>query len=661
MYASWHLAILLAMSTSTRAFLQSASFPVYEGTDLGITWTPRQTTLRVWAPTADEVVWHLYADDLGDSRLARIPMCRDVQGSWVATLEGNYDGTYYTVQARFGSRWGAEVPDPWVRATGANGLRGMIFDPAAAEPQGWDRDRRPPLDAFEDIVIYELHLRDLSVHPASGIRHKGRFLGLSETGTTTPAGTPTGLDHIAALGVTHLHILPMFDFASLDETAPQAAYNWGYAPQHYNVPEGTYATDPHDGRVRIREMKTMIQAIHRKGLRVVMDVAYNHLFDAARSSFEQLVPGYFFRRQADGSYSDASACGNETASERPMMRKFIVESVSYWARTYHIDGFRFDLMGIHDLETMRAVRRALDQIDSTIFVYGEAWTAAASPLPDTLRALKANIPKLDGIAAFCDEIRDGIKGHVFTPDDTGFASGKPGLKESIKFGIAAAGAHPQVRYQQVNYSTSPWTRDPAQCIVYVSCHDNHTLWDRLALARPDLPEADRMRMHQLALTIVLTSQGVPFLHAGSEMLRTKQGVENSFESPDTINQIDWTRLERYPSVHTYVRELIALRKAAPHFRMPDAATIRQHLSFLHDDHPNRLGLRLIDPTGGRHPWRELIIWYNGTPHATTYPLPAGKWLLLAYDGKARAGGMTTLPTQTAKVAPWSATIVARIE
>ncbi|RMD71556.1 MAG: type I pullulanase, partial [Bacteroidetes bacterium] len=540
-------------------FGQQGDYPVYEGDDLGIRWSPERTVLRVWAPSADALVWHLYGDDLGDSRLTSVPMQRDTQGTWVAAIEGDQQGRYYTVQARFGDRWSAEVPDPWVRATGANGLRGMIFDPADTRPEEWSADQRPPLDQFEDIIIYELHLRDISVHPASGIRHKGKFLGLAETGTTTPAGTPTGLDHIADLGVTHVHILPMFDFASLDETRPEPGYNWGYDPQNYNVPEGTYATDPHDGRVRMREMKTMVQALHRKGLRVIMDVVYNHMFDAARSSFEQLVPGYFFRHDADGSYSNASGCGNETASERPMMRKFIVESVRYWATEYHIDGFRFDLMAIHDLETMRAVRQALDQIDPTIFVYGEGWTAGASPLPDSLRALKANIPRLPGIAAFSDEVRDAIKGHVFTHDDPGFASGKPGLKESIKFGLVAAGDHPEVDYASVNYSRDPWTLDPAQCIVYASCHDNHTLWDRLALSRPDQPEAVRQRMQMLALTIVLTSQGVPFLHAGSEMLRTKYGVENSFESPDTINQIDWLRLERYPEVHQYVRALIALR------------------------------------------------------------------------------------------------------
>ena len=403
----------------------------------------------------------------------------------------------------------------------------------------------------------------------------------------------TGLDHIKELGVTHIHLLPSFDFMSIDETKlEEQNFNWGYDPQNYNVPEGSYSTNPADGNVRIREFKQLVKTLHENGLRIVMDVVYNHTGATMESNFNQIFPEYYYRMTPRGGFSDASACGNETASEKPMVRKFIIESVKYWAQEYHIDGFRFDLMGIHDITTMNEVSKALHEIDPTIFIYGEGWTAGDSPLKEKKRALKKYTFKMEGIAAFSDDMRDGVKGHVFTHHDRGFASGNPNSKESVKFGIVAATEHPQINYEAVNYSDYAWAKEPSQCINYVSCHDNHTLLDRLINSNPGEPESELIKMHKLANTIILTSQGVPFLHAGVEMLRTKQGVENSFKSPDSINQIDWSRKTEYLEVVNYYQKLIDLRKNHPAFRMPTKTMIQKHLSFIEMPDSNLIGYQI---------------------------------------------------------------------
>ncbi|MCK6693117.1 MAG: type I pullulanase, partial [Thermoanaerobaculia bacterium] len=421
------IALLACRSAAPASAGTFAGYPEYTGSDLGMNYSPRRTVFKLWAPSASAVRLRLFAGGESPTPEQTVLLKKGAAGVWETTLEGDQKGHFYTVQVEHGGRWLAETPDPYAKAVGTNGRRGQIIDLAATNPPGWAQDKRPAQKNFTDIVLYELHVRDASIAPNSGIRNKGKYLGLTETGTKSPEGLSTGLDHLKALGVTHVHLLPVFDFRSVDESRPQdKRYNWGYDPENYNVPEGSYSTNPADGATRIREFKQMVQALHTAGIRVVMDVVYNHTGGPNdQSVFNRIEPGYYYRQKPDGSYSDASACGNETASERPMMRRFMLESMKYWVQEYRIDGFRVDLMGIHDIETMNRISAELHAIDPTIFIYGEGWTAGSSPLPDSLRALKANTWKLDRIAAFSDDVRDAIKGHVFTPTQKGFVSGNP--------------------------------------------------------------------------------------------------------------------------------------------------------------------------------------------------------------------------------------------
>ncbi len=622
--------LMMQSCTNQKGELTFESYPTYEGNDLGMTYTASKTTIKVWAPTASELKLKLYHKGHDGSAFEEINMVMDGGGTWKAELEGDYADIYYTVQAKIDGLWKTEVAEPYARAVGVNGQRAMIVDLESTDPPGWSADKAPALEAFEDIIIYELHIRDMSIHPESGIMQKGKYLGLTETGTTSH-GASTGLDHLKELGITHVHILPAFDFRSIDETKlDQAKFNWGYDPQNYNVPEGSYATDPYDGSVRIKEFKAMVKALHEAGIRVIMDVVYNHTGYTEESNFNQLVPGYYYRQNENGGFSDAAACGNETASERYMMRKFIIESVTYWAREYHIDGFRFDLMGIHDLETMNAVTDALHALDPTIFIYGEGWTAGASPLPDSVRALKANVADLNGIAAFSDELRDAIKGHWYEEKDNGFVSGKTTAKESIKFGVVAATEHPQVDYEAVNYTNTPWSPQPSQTINYVSCHDNNTLYDKLKATNPDASETELIRMHQLAETIVFTSQGVPFLHAGADFLRTKYGVENSYESPDSINQIQWPRKAAFKEVFEYHKNLILFRKSHPAFRMSTKEMIQQNLSFVETD-DDLLVAFIISNHANNDDWEEILVLYNGSREKKSMDLQEQGWRRVLYD------------------------------
>lgn len=633
-------------------------YPVYQGSGLGLTYTPAASSFMLWSPVADSARVLLYEKGEGGDPLRTLTMTRAEGGVWATTVGEDVKGLYYAFQTYIGGRWMLPVPDPYAKATGVNGKRAQVVDMSTTNPPGWENDRRPPLSDPNAIVIYELHVRDMSIHSSSGIRNKGKYLGLAETGTRNPQGLATGLDHLKELGITHVHLLPVFDFMSIDESKlHQPQFNWGYDPQNYNVPEGSYSSDPYDGAVRIREFKQLVKTLHDNGIRVVMDVVYNHTGATEESLFNQLVPGYYYRQNAEGGWSNAAACGNETASERPMMRKFMLESMRYWVEEYHIDGFRVDLMGIHDIETMNLISKELHRIEPSIFIYGEGWTAGSSPLPDSLRALKANTYRLDRIAAFSDNIRDAIKGHVFTHDDTGFATGKPGMKETLKFGVVASVMHPQVRYDSVAWldPARAWAAQPSQTITYVSCHDNHTLWDRLLNSTADATEAERIRMHKLAGAIVLTSQGVSFLHAGVDMLRTKQGVENSFNQPDSINQLDWNRKTKYKDVFDYFRGLIALRKNHPAFRMTEAKQIQQHLRFL--DHSDPLVLAYtIDAAAVGDSWKQVLVVYNGNRHVVTIDVPAASWRIVANDKtinengiSQHRGGRLTVPASSAMV------------
>lgn len=634
-------------------------YPVYEGQDLGLSYSAEKSIFKLWSPAAEEVRLKLYDVALGGMAIGEENLALGADGVWETTLAGDQKGKYYAFQVKTGGEWGDEVPDPDVKAVGTNGRRGMIVDMTATNPEGWEQDQRPPLAGFNDIIIYELHVRDLSMDSNSGIENKGKFLGLAELGTKTADGLSTGLDHIKELGVTHIHLLPSYDFMSVDETKlEENKFNWGYDPQNYNTPEGSYSTDPADGAVRVREFKQLVKTLHDNGLRVILDVVYNHTGATETSNFNQLVPGYYYRQDEAGGFSNASACGNETASDRPMMRKFMIESVKHWAEEYHLDGFRFDLMGIHDIETMNAITSALDEIDPTIFVYGEGWTAGASPLADEQKAIKANTMKLDRVAAFSDDIRDGIKGHVFTHDAKAFVSGLAGLEESVKFGVVASTQHPQVDYDSVNYSKAPWAKSPLQTVTYVSCHDNHTLWDRLAISCPEENEAERIKMHKLAGAIVLTSQGVSFLHAGVEMMRTKGGEENSYESPDEVNQIDWARKGQYPDVLTYYQGLIQLRKQHPAFRMTSTEMVQKHLQFLPIEQDNLIAYTISGNANGDD-WKDILVIYNGNAAYQTVNIPEGSWKIVLDGERMSEEGLGTINAKGLTVPGRTAIVLAQ--
>jgi len=648
--------LISAITLNSQAIYEnSVDYPVYDGDDLGVIWKVNEVNINVWSPTASDVSFQLYKAGNGGNPLKVIALKKQIKGNWTYKLAGNWEGYYYTFKIKYKNTWLNEVPDPYAKAVGVNGNRGMIVNLENTNPDLWAFDKSPELKYQTDAVIYELHVRDASIHPQSGIVNKGKFLGLTEVGTKSPMGLPTGLDYIKNLGVTHVHLLPSFDFKSLDESLSTPQYNWGYDPKNYNVPEGSYATNPFDGKVRINEFKKLIQSFHSNNIGVILDVVYNHTGDTENSIFNQLVPNYYYRQNNEGGFSNASACGNETASERPMFRKFMIESLLYWVNEYHIDGFRFDLMGIHDLKTMELIRDTLIKVKPDILLYGEGWTAGGSPLPDNKRAIKSNIQTLTGIAAFSDEIRDGLKGHVFTPSEKGFISGKHDLAESVRFGIVGGVFHPQINYNKVNYTKAPWAVEPNQTVVYTSCHDNHTLWDRLEIANPTVSVQDRTSMQKLAIGIVLTSQGISFLHAGCEFLRTKNGVENSYESPDAINQMDWVRKDANSMVMDYVQKLIQLKKTHPAFRLGNAADIRQHITFSKD--PKEGLIEFSIEKAPNEPWKYIHIMINGTDKDQNVSFPYADWRTIVDDQNVFLMPNGGFKGRSAKIKPFSMLIL----
>ena len=601
------------------------TYPVYAGNDLGLTYTSERSSFRIWAPTAKEAELLLYSEGIGGEAIQTITMTKGNNGTWTALIKDDQQGKFYAFRIKIKDEWSQAVPDPYAKAVGVNGKRGMIVNLKTANPVGWEKDKSPGLQTATDAIIYELHVRDASIAANSGISNKGKFLGLTEKGTVNEDGLTTGLDHIKDLGVTHVHILPLYDFYSVNETQlDKPQYNWGYDPLNYNTTEGSYSTNPYDGLSRIREFKELVKTFHANGLNIVMDVVYNHTMLTEDSYFNQLVPGYYYRQTPEGKFSNATACGNETASERPMVRKFMLESLKYWVKEYHIDGFRFDLMGVHDIETMNVIARELRKIKPDILLYGEGWTAGASPLPESKRAVKKYAYRLDNIAVFSDDIRDGIKGSVFVNDEKGFASGRPGMEESIKFGVVASTKHPQVDYSKVNYSKAPYAINPSSTVSYAECHDNHVLWDKLAISAKDATEAERKEMHKLALSIVLTSQGISFLHAGTEFLRTKKGNENSFNAGDSINAIDWSLKTKNKDVYEYVKALIKLRKEHPAFRMKTAKEIAANIVF-EEKLPNGVVGYTISGAAVGDSWKKIRVYFNGNKKTQTIKLPSKNW------------------------------------
>ncbi|MGB3006829.1 MAG: type I pullulanase [Chitinophagaceae bacterium] len=630
-----------------------STYPVYNGDDLGLHYTPAYSVFRIWAPTATEAKLILFDNGIGGQELNRYLMNKGKAGTWEKILKEDIKGRFYAFSVKIDGIWKNEVPDPYAKAVGVNGSRAMVIDLKETNPEGWNKDKSPVFKNKTDAVIYELHVRDASISLNAGIKNKGKFLGLTETGTKNRDGLSTGLDHIKELGITHVHLLPSYDFNSINETKPDSKFNWGYDPLNYNVPEGSFSSNPYDGITRIKEFKSLVQTFHANGLRVIMDVVYNHTALTETSNFNQLVPDYYYRQTKDGKFSNATACGNETASERPMFRKFMLESMKYWVKEYHIDGFRVDLMGVHDIVTMNLISKELHKIKPDILIYGEGWTAGSSPLPDSLRALKDNAAKLDRIAVFSDDLRDGIKGSVFENNDKGFASGKPGMEESIKFGIVGSCNHPQIDYSKINYSKSPYSKQPFQTISYCECHDNHTLFDKLSISAKDATESERIEMHKLALSIVLTSQGISFLHAGTEFLRSKKCVENSYQSPDSINQIDWSLKTKNKEVFEFVRALIKIRKEHPAFRMSFGKQIGKNIQFVENADKGVISY-IINGKKLKDSWKTIQVLFNGTGDKKNVVISKG-WLPSIINNKSVNDNQELL--SSISLAPYSCTIL----
>ena len=614
-------------------------YPIPEGKLVEMEYSPIETKFTLWAPTAEEVRVLLYDSGNEGSAYQTLSLEMGEDGIWNTSIKEDLKGKFYTFNVKVNGKWLGDTPGIMAKAVGVNGKRAAVIDLRSTDPEGWANDVRPLLKDYADIIVYEMHHRDFSLDSVSGIRNKGKFLALTELGTTTSQGEKTGIDHLKELGVTHVHILPSYDYASVDESKPdKAQYNWGYDPQNYNVPDGSYSTDPYKPDVRIKEFKQMVQALHKAGIRVVLDVVYNHTFNTEESNFERTVPGYFYRQTKDGKPANGSGCGNETASDRAMMRKYMVESVLYWINEYHIDGFRFDLMGIHDIETMNEIRAAVDKIDPSIFIYGEGWAASAPQLDQEELAMKAKIYKMPRIAAFSDEMRDGLRGGWDDDRKGAFLIGQPGHEMSIKFGLVGAVKHPQVINDSVNYSKEPWALQPTQMISYVSCHDDMCLADRLKATMPDATDEERASLHKLAETFVFTSQGVPFIFAGDEMMRDKKGIHNSYNSPDSINTIDWRNKTIHHDVFDYVRELITLRKNHPAFRMGDADKVRQYMEFLPVEGSNLVAFILKDNANGDS-WKNIIVAFNSRKEPAKLSIPAGRYTIVCKDGKIKQSGM----------------------
>lgn len=606
-----------------------------------MTYTPEQTVFKLNAPVRP--VLRLYNAGTGGKLVKTVKLRPAGKNLWAATVKGDLKGRFYTFDMGRG-----QTPGVFAKAVGVNGARGAVIDMASTNPQGWETDRRPATKSPADLVVYEMHHRDFSIDASSGLQHKGKFLALTE---------PGAIAHLKELGVNAIHILPSFDYASVDEShLERPQYNWGYDPLNYNVPEGSYSTDPYTPAVRIREFKQMVQALHKAGIRVILDVVYNHTFDLKGSNFERTYPGYYYRYKADGTPSDGSGCGNETASEQPLMRRFMIESVKYWINEYHIDGFRFDLMGIHDIETMRQIRAEVNKIDPTIFIYGEGWSAGTCAYPQEKLAMKANMKQLPGIAAFSDEMRDALRGPFSDDSKGGFLARVPGTEESLKFGIVGGVAHPQVDMSKVNYSKEVWANEPTQMVAYVSCHDDMCLTDRLRASIPGISTDELVRLDLLAQTAVFTSQGVPFILSGEEMLRDKKGVHNSFNAPDSINHLDWNNLKKYPQVFDYYKGLIRLRKAHPAFRLGKAGLVRDNLRFL--SAPAHCVVYCISNRNvPGEEWNNTIVILNAGKETAKVAVPEGKYTIVAKEGVIIPEGMGEMEGSEAFVAPQSALII----
>lgn len=637
--------------------MQKFDYEVYTGNDLGAVYSPKMTRFKVWAPEAESVKLNLYKQGEGDNLIEQHIMKKSANGTYVFEKQGDCNGIYYTYTVvNHGEE--QEAVDPYTKAAGVNGQRGMVINLAKTNPQGFELDGYRNPEHITDAIIYEGSVRDFTIDESSGVFHNGKFLGLTEANTTNHFGEATALDYISDLGITHVQILPAFDFETVDEKNQKAQYNWGYDPDNYNVPEGSYAVSPYDGAVRIQEMKQMVLALHSRGIGVIMDVVFNHTYRRDDSNLQKIVPGYYYRSDETG-YTNGSGCGNEVASDRPMVQKLIVDSLIYWAKEYHIDGFRFDLMGVLDIDTMNVIAERLKEIRPDIYLYGEGWNGGPSSLAEEKRAFKASAKKMPEIGMFNDDIRDTIKGSVFYDDHLGFVNGGTHLENALRYGITGAVAHPQVDYDA--YGSKPWAKEPGQSINYVSCHDNYTLWDKLSVSCPEASEEKKKAMNRLCAAIVFTSQGVPFIQAGEEFLRSKplpekKGfAENSYNMPDAVNSIKWDNIHEYPDMIAYYKGLMALRKAHPVFRMQSEVEMTQNLCFLSDT-PENVVAYLLKGKGADDTPENILVIFNGNDEEILYNLPEGKWKILVDDKTAGADGKKIISAK-ADVEPLSALVL----
>ena len=651
------IAITTLLMTTLATSIQAQDFKFDE-----MTYSPEQTVFKLFAPNNAKCTVKVGKK--------KVKMTKAGDCLWTATVKGDLKGQPYVFNTGHG-----DTPGVFAKAVGTNGKEAYVLDLATTNPAGWEKDKRPVCKSPVNLVVYEMHHRDFSIARRDA-KYPGKFLALTE---------PWAIKHLKDLGVNAVHILPSYDYGSVDETRlNEPQYNWGYDPVNYNVPEGSYSTNPADPAVRIREFKQMVQALHKAGIRVILDVVYNHTYNIDNSNFQKTYPDYYYRKTivsppsqggAGGeSYSNGSGCGNETASEKPMMRRFMMESVKYWINEYHIDGFRFDLMGCHDIETMNQIRQMVNEIDPTIFIYGEGWSAGACALPNEQLGMKANISQMPGIAAFSDEIRDALRGPFSDDTISGWLgrlnTGKSGQfsgdveVESLKFGLVGCIQHPQVNMQKVNYSKTPWALEPTQMISYVSCHDDMCLVDRLSASIPSLKSSngkwsnsqmdELIRLDLLAQTAVFTSQGVPFMLSGEELLRNKKGVHNSFESPDSINQLDWQNKLRYPQVFEYYKNLIQLRKQYPHFRLGSADEVRDKLHFLKAP-TGVVAYRITGAVGCAV--NNVIVVLNPSRSERTVTIPEGTYTVVCASGVIDLDGLDTFTGSQVSVAPQTALII----
>lgn len=585
---------------------------VYHGDDLGASYTPTATAFRVWAPTASDMSVLLYRSESGPLTKL-VEMQRSDNGTWYVQVTGDLLNWYYLYLVTVQGVTQTAV-DPYARALAINATRGMIVDLNTTNPPNWEQDSFVTLTQPVDAIIYEVHVRDFSIAENSGMTHKGQYLAFTEQGTRGPEDVTTGVDSLRELGITHVQLLPVEEFASIDEYAVDQ-YNWGYDPRNYNVPEGAYATTPH-GTARISEFKQLVQSLHAAGIGVIMDVVYNHTFAVRDSDFDRLVPQYYYRTNYEGYYTNGSGVGNELATERPMVQKFVRDSLQYWMREYHIDGFRFDLMALLGIETMRKVAQDLHALNPSALIYGEPWTGGGSALPGDQLLMKGSQRGL-GVGVFNDTIRNALCGSVFDAGARGFATGAEGQVDAIR--------------RCVEGSINEFTASPAETINYVSCHDNYTLWDKISLSNADDSEEDRIKMDELAYAVLLTSQGIPFIQGGDEFLRTKHGNNNSYNAGDFINQLDWWRKAQYREVFAYYAGLVQLRRKHPAFRLPGAEAVKQHLSFL-DSPLNTVAFELHEHANGDN-WQYIIVIYNPTRSEVAFTLPTGEWTIVATQGR----------------------------